>query len=77
MVKVQSYVMLILPNMTIEPLNVRNKKKNKGTIEFGKSRVMCDVGIAYCDNRTIKCEKTNKGTIDCYNFIPNKNILLN
>ena len=31
---------------------------------------MCDVGIAYCDNRTIKCEKTN------YNFIPKKIILL-
>ena len=32
---------------------------------------MCDVGIAYCDNRTIKCEKKN------YNFIPKKVILLN
>ena len=75
MVKVQSYVMLILPNVTMGPSNVR--KKNKGTIECGKSRVICDVGIAYYNNRTIKCEKTNKGTIDCYNFIPNKNILLN
>ena len=73
MVKVQSYVMLILPNMTMEPSNVRKKK----TIEYGKSRVICNVGIAYYNNRTIKCEKTNKGTIDCYNFIPNKNILLN
>ena len=27
MVKVQSYVMLILPNMTMEPSNVRKKKK--------------------------------------------------
>ena len=74
MVKVQSYVMLILPNMTMEPSNVRKKKK---TIECGKSRVIWYVGIAYYNNRTIKCEKTNKGTIDCYNFIPNKNILLN
>ena len=58
MVKVQSYVMLILPNVTMGPSNVR--KKNKGTIECGKSKVICDVGIADCDNKTIKCEKTNE-----------------
>ena len=63
MVKVQSYVMLILLNVTMKPLNVR--KKNKETIE-------CDKSIAYCDNKTIKCEKTNKRIIDCYNFIPKK-----
>ena len=53
--------------------------KKKKTIEYGKSRVICDVGIAYCDNRTIKCEKKKKKkrTIDRYNFIPKKIILLN
>ena len=53
------------------------EKKNKGTIECGKNKVICDVGIAYCDNKTIKCEKTNEWLIDCYNFIPKKIILLN
>ena len=46
--------------MTIEPSNVKKSKQNKETIECGKSRVICDVGIAYCDNKTIKCEKTNE-----------------
>ena len=63
--------MLVQPNVTMEPSNVR-KKKNKGTIECGKSRVIRVVGIAYCDNKTIKCEKANKRTINCYNFIPKK-----
>ena len=27
--------------------------------------VKCDVSIAYCDNGTIKYEKTNKGTTEC------------
>ena len=66
--------------MTIEPSNVKKSKQNKETIECGKSRVICDVGIAYCDNRTIKCEKKKKKkkrTIDRYNFIPKKIILLN
>ena len=55
MAKVQSNVMLVLPNVTMEPSNVR--KKNKGTIECDKSTVTCDVGNAQCDNGTIKCEE--------------------
>ena len=27
--------------------------------------VKCDVSITYCDNGTIKYEKTNKGTTEC------------
>ena len=59
MEKVQSYVILIVSNVTVKPSNVIIKKK-KETIECGKNRVICKVGIAYCDNRTIKCEKKKK-----------------
>ena len=41
--KVQSDVMLILHNVRIVPSNVR---KNKGTTEYDKSIVTCDVGTA-------------------------------
>ena len=43
--KEQSYIMLVLPNVTMEPSNVRKKKK-KRTTECDKSIVTCDVGIA-------------------------------
>ena len=46
--------MLVLPNMTIEPSNVR--KKNKGTIECDKSTVICDISTTQCDDGTIKCD---------------------
>ena len=39
--KVQSYVMLILPNVIIESSNVRKKK---GIVECDKSTVTCNVG---------------------------------
>ena len=42
--KEQSYIMLVLPNVTMEPSNV--KKKKKRTTECDKSIVTCDVGIA-------------------------------
>ena len=42
--KIQSYVMLVQPNVTIEPSNMR--KKNKGTIKCDKSIVTCDVDTA-------------------------------
>ena len=45
--KVQAYVVLVLPNMTMEPSNVR---KNRETTECDKSTVTCDVGIALCEN---------------------------
>ena len=34
-------------------------------MSFGDILVTCDVSIAQCDNRTVKCEKKNKGTIGC------------
>ena len=36
------------------PLNMR---KNKGTTEYDKNIVTCDVGITQCEAGTIKCEE--------------------
>ena len=47
--------MLVLPNVTLEPSNVRRKKK--GTIECNKSTVTYNVDTAQCDNETIKYER--------------------
>ena len=47
--------MLILPNVTIEPSNVRKKKKK--TIECNKSTVTCDVGTIQCEDEIVKCER--------------------
>ena len=46
--KVLSNVMLVLPNMTIEPLNVR--KKNKRTTKCDKRIVTCNIGTAQYKN---------------------------
>ena len=45
-------MILVLPNVTIEPSNVR---KNKETTECDKSTVTCDIGTALCENGIIKC----------------------
>ena len=42
--------------------NVRKKKK--GTIEYDKSTVTCDVGTAQNEDGIIICEKKNKGTTE-------------
>ena len=42
----------------MESSNVR--KKNKGITECDKSTVTCDVGIAQCHNRTVKCKEKLK-----------------
>ena len=52
--KVMSNVMLELHNVRMKPLNVR---KNKETTEFDKRTVTYDVGIAQCEDETVKCEK--------------------
>ena len=41
------------------------EKKNKGTTKCDKRTVICDVGIAQCENETIKCEEKNRGTTKC------------
>ena len=43
MTKLQSKVMLVLANMIMELLNMRKKK---GTIEYDKCTVRCNVGTA-------------------------------
>ena len=45
--------------MTIELSNVSKKKKKK-TIECDKNTIIGDIGIAQCDNGTIKYEKKKK-----------------
>ena len=52
--KVQSHVMLVLPNVTIEPLNVRKKK---GTTKCNESIVTCNIDTAQFEDDTVKCEK--------------------
>ena len=54
MTKVQSHVMLLLCNVRMVLSNVRKKK---GTTECNKSTITSDVGIAQCEDGTIKCEK--------------------
>ena len=41
------------------------EKKNRGTTEFDKSTVICDVDTAQYKDNTIKCGKKNKGTTKC------------
>ena len=55
-------MMLELHNVRIESSNVR-KKINKETTKCDKRTDTRDVGIAQCEDRTIKCEKKeSKGT---------------
>ena len=49
--------MLVLPNLTMKPSNVR---KNKGATTCDKRTVTYDVGIAQCEDETVKCEKKKK-----------------
>ena len=51
MIKVQLDVMLVLPNVTMEPSYVR--KKNKGTTEYDKSTVTYDIGTTQCEDGII------------------------
>ena len=51
MTKVQSHMMLVLYNVRMVSSNVR---KNKGTTEYNKSTVTCDVRITQCEDDTIK-----------------------
>ena len=40
-------------------------EKNKGTTEYDKSIVICDVDTAQCEDDIIKYEKKKKGTTEC------------
>ena len=59
--KVQSHVMLVL---RFETSTIKYEEKNKGTTEYDKSTVTCNVGTAQYDNNTIKCGK-KKRTTEC------------
>ena len=55
------------------------KKKKRGTTEYDKSTVTCDVDIAQCEDRTIKYDTTEceKSTVKCYvKILPNVTIEL-
>ena len=52
--------MLVLPNMTMEPLNMRRKKKE--TTECDKRTITCDIGTTQYEDRTIKCEKKKESS---------------
>ena len=41
------------------------RKKSKETTKCEKRTVTCDVGIAQCEDETVKCEKKSKETIKC------------
>ena len=54
-IKIQSYVMLVLYNVRMVPSSVR--KKNKRNTECKKSIVTCDIGTTQYEDDTIECEK--------------------
>ena len=59
-----SRVMLELHNVRMEPSNMR--KKSKGTTKCEKRIVTYNVGIAQCEDETVKCEKKkSKTTTKC------------
>ena len=39
---------------------IKYEEKNKGTTEYDKSTVTCNVGIAQCEDDIIKCKKKIK-----------------
>ena len=49
--------MLKSHNVMMKPSNMRKKKKSKGTAQCEKITVTYNVGIAQCEDETIKCEK--------------------
>ena len=52
--KVQSHVML---ELRFVRLAIKCEKKNKGTTEYDKSTITCDVGTVQSEDSTIKFEK--------------------
>ena len=49
--------MLVLHN--VRTVQLKARKKNKGTTECDKSTITCDVGASQCKDGTIKYEKKN------------------
>ena len=66
MAKVQSYVMLILPNVIIESSNVKKRKEKKKREPLNVTKVQSHV-ILVLPNVIMKSlnVRKNKGTIEC------------
>ena len=65
MTKELSYVILEPHNVRMKPSNVR---KSEGITKYEKRTVTCDVGIAQCEDETVKCKETtqcDKITVRC------------
>ena len=50
-IRVPPNAMLVLPNVTMEPLNVRKKKE---ITKCEKSTVTCNVSTVQCENKIVK-----------------------
>ena len=59
---VQLNVMLLLPNVTIEP---SLWEKKNWTTKHDKSTVKCDFDTAQFEDGTIKCQKKKKSITEC------------
>ena len=59
---VQLNVMLLLPNVTIEP---SLWEKKNWTTKHDKSTVACDFDTAQFEDGTIKCQKKKKSITEC------------
>ena len=70
MAKVWPNMMLVLPNVTMEPSNMRKKEKMRIT-DCDKSTVACNVGNAQCDNKIVKCEEKIQVPPNVRNVRPN------
>ena len=55
--------MLELHNVRMEP--IKCEEKSKGTTQFDKRTIACNIGTAQCDDGTVKCEKKSKETTKC------------
>ena len=58
-IKIQSYVILVLPNVTMEQSNMRKK------LGYHWMWQKYDYGTTQYEDKTVKCEKKNKGTTEC------------
>ena len=60
--KLQSDVMLVLHNVRMIQSNVRKKIREQPNVT---STVICDIGIAQCEDGIIKCQEKKKGNVEC------------
>ena len=63
MTKIQSNVMLVLPNVIMEPSNVRKKKKNYQNVTEEQSHMMLELHNVMMESTNVR--KKIKGTTKC------------